>query len=154
VDAFGYTEREARFLYLVATFGGHFFRAQYLRFCNISRAGSPDSALVRKLVDHGHATAYEWDSRKVRFHLTHRRVYRLLGSEHTTNRKQSSNALINVRLAGLDSLLDNIESNFLADEQQRVRFFVDICRVPEPALPQKLFVPRRRAGASTVCYFV
>jgi hypothetical protein len=156
-DAFDYTDREARFLYLVATHSGHFFRTHYRRFTGVS-AGGRDNAFITKVVANGHAVAYDWDPHKDRYHLSHRRVYRLLGREHSNHRKQSSNAIINVRVAGLDFVLDHPGVTFLEDEAQRVRFFVDICGVPEHTLPRKFYYPIRRAGrtgqAPAACYFV
>lgn len=52
--AFGYTEVEARFLYLVATHSGYFTLRQFLNFAH-AKSGKRNARLVEKLFSWGHA---------------------------------------------------------------------------------------------------
>ena len=54
--AFGYTEVEARFLYLVATHSGYFTLRQFLDFAH-AKSGKRNSRSVEKLFSWGHASA-------------------------------------------------------------------------------------------------
>src|SRR5260370_35919940 len=53
---FGYTEDEARFLYIVATHSGYFSTRQYLTFTEAKR-GDKSMAFTQKVLGQGHATA-------------------------------------------------------------------------------------------------
>ena len=52
LGSFGYTEDEARFLYLVATHSGYFTCQQFVRFIN-GKPGKRSLTFVRKLVEQG-----------------------------------------------------------------------------------------------------
>src|SRR6266853_6779021 len=53
---FGYTEDEARFVYLVATHSGYFSARQYLAFTG-AKSGEKSMALTQKVLGKGHAAA-------------------------------------------------------------------------------------------------
>jgi len=55
---FGYTEEEARFLYLVAIHSGYFFARQFLGFIGAKR-GYRSHSLNQKLISRSHATMRE-----------------------------------------------------------------------------------------------
>ena len=52
----GYTEDEARFLYIVATHSSYFSTRQYLQFTG-AKSGEKSMAFTQKLLGKGHATA-------------------------------------------------------------------------------------------------
>jgi hypothetical protein len=52
----GYTEDEARFLYLVSTHSGYFSTRQYLQFTG-AKSGEKSVAFTQKVLGKGHATA-------------------------------------------------------------------------------------------------
>jgi hypothetical protein len=56
LGSFGYTEDEARFLYLVAAHSGYFTCQQFLHFID-GKPGKRSLSFVRKLVEQGHASA-------------------------------------------------------------------------------------------------
>ncbi|MGC2465074.1 MAG: hypothetical protein WA517_07755, partial [Candidatus Acidiferrum sp.] len=56
LSSFGYTEDEARFLYLVATHSGYFTCQQFVGFIQ-GMPGKRSLSFVRKLVEKGHASA-------------------------------------------------------------------------------------------------
>ena len=55
LGSFGYTEDEARFLYLVAAHSGYFTCQQFLHFID-GKPGKRSLSFVRKLVEQGHAS--------------------------------------------------------------------------------------------------
>ena len=52
----GYTEDEARFLYLVATHSGYFSTRQFLRFTQ-AESGEKSMTFTQNVLGKGHATA-------------------------------------------------------------------------------------------------
>ena len=54
--ALGYTENEARFLYVVATHSGYFSTRQFLEFTG-AKSGDRSMAFTQKVQGKGHATA-------------------------------------------------------------------------------------------------
>jgi len=62
--AFGYTEVEARFLYLVATHSGYFTVRQFLEFAK-AKSGKRNDRLVQKLFALGHVSAQRYQRRSV-----------------------------------------------------------------------------------------
>src|SRR5256886_10298218 len=55
---FGYTEEEARFLYLVATHSGYFTCQQFLKFIQ-AKPGKRSMAFARKVTEKKHASSKE-----------------------------------------------------------------------------------------------
>ena len=55
IAALGYTEPEARFLYVVATHSGYFTMRHFNAFTEVSR-GKRSMAFAQKLLKHAHAT--------------------------------------------------------------------------------------------------
>ncbi len=95
---FGYTESEARFLYLVATHSGYFFLKHYADFLGQS-SNKRTARLIRKALKKNHIMrrSYEHGSYKL-YHLHSRRVYAELGNENTSLRKIGSVNLARTRL--------------------------------------------------------
>jgi hypothetical protein len=56
LSSLGYTEDEARFLYVVATHSGYFSMRQFLQFTG-TKSGDKSMAFSQKLLGKGHATA-------------------------------------------------------------------------------------------------
>src|SRR5436305_15158398 len=71
LSTFGYTEREAEFLYMVATFSGFFVQRQFASYLGINGRG-PITDLITKTLQKEHAREYraENGSRKM-YHLFH-----------------------------------------------------------------------------------
>jgi len=73
----GYTEDEARFLYLVATHSGYFSTRQYLGFTG-AKSGEKSMAFTQKVLGKGHATARLLLRNGRIYHLFSRIVYRAI----------------------------------------------------------------------------
>src|SRR5438445_13225687 len=93
---FGYTEVEARFLYLVATHSGYFTVKQFLDFARAKR-GKRNARLVEKLFGLGHASAQRYRRRSMVYHLHSRPIYDAIGKTDLRNRRGHELDHINAR---------------------------------------------------------
>src|ERR1700739_2724368 len=84
---FGYTEDEARFLYLVATHSGYFSTRQYLQFTG-AKSGEKSMAFTQKVLGRGHATAKLLLRNGRIDHLHSRLIYRAVGRQNLRNRRE------------------------------------------------------------------
>src|SRR3974377_169731 len=100
----GYTEPEARFLYIVATFSGYFTLGQFRAFTGCSW-GNRLSSFSQKLVKQGHATVRDYMRRGSIFHLFSRVVYGQMEKDNLRNRKKHSFDFMRTRLLLLDFVL-------------------------------------------------
>jgi hypothetical protein len=152
IQALGYTEVEARFLYIVATYSGYFTLRQFLFFTE-ARRGKRSSAFAQKLLRHGHATIREYMGTGSVFHLFSRLVYGRIEKDNLRNRRRHSFEYIRTRLILLDFVLENQQNDFLEGEEDKVRFFCENLAVPKEVLPAKLYegAPGSRP---TIRYFV
>src|SRR5437870_9644051 len=75
LSSLGYTEDEARFLYVVATHSGYFSMRQFLQFTG-TKSGDKSMTFSQKLFAKGHATARSFLRNSLVYHLFSRIVYR------------------------------------------------------------------------------
>ena len=109
--AFGYTEAEARFLYLVATHSGYFTLRQFLDFAG-AKSGKRNTRLVEKLFSLGHASTRRYTRRSLVFQLRSRRIYAAIGKNHLRNRREHELPHIKTRLLALDFILAHPQENY------------------------------------------
>jgi hypothetical protein len=107
----GYTESEARFLYIVAVFSGYFTLRQFRVFTGSSYGKRPTS-FAQKLITQGHATARTDVRRGAIFHLFSRTIYHQMEKENLRNRKRHSFDFIRSRLVLFDFILTNQDLAF------------------------------------------
>jgi len=138
ITALGYTEPEARFLYIVATHSGYFTMRQFLAFVN-ARRGKRTTTFTLKLLKHAHATVRDYMGMGSIFHLFSRLVYQPIEKDNLRNRRRHSFDYIRTRLVLLDFLLENPGYDFLETEQDKVGFFCDGLGVAKEALPAKVY---------------
>ena len=94
---FGYTEEEARFLYLVATHSGYFTCQQFLQFVG-TKPGKRSVTFARKMVEKKHASSKEYLRHGRVFHLLSRNLYEAIGRENVRFRRMHSTEYIRTRL--------------------------------------------------------
>jgi len=152
LKAFGYTEPEARFLYLVATHSGYFVARQFLGFTG-SQWGKRTTTFWAKLHTQKHARTECFPKSGVTYHLFSRRLYRQIGRENLRNRREHEIEFIRQRIAMLDFVLANPERSYLETEPEKVRFFCEQLRVPSHFLPARTYHGQRRSHP-TIRYFV
>jgi hypothetical protein len=152
LQAFGYTEEEARFLYIVATHSGYFVARQFLAFAGV-QWGKRTTLFWNKLQSHKHARTGSLPRHRAVYHLFARKVYRQLGRENLRNRRRHEIEYIQTRIAILDFVLANPELSYLETERDKLAFFCRDLNIEARHLPSKAYLGRRTVQP-TVRYFV
>jgi len=152
IKELGYSEAEARFLYIVAVHSGYFTLGQFCAFAQISY-GQRASSFAQKVLKQGHATVRDYLRRGSIFHLFSRTVYGQIEKDNLCNRRRHSFDFMRSRLLLLDFILANQEWNYLETEQDKVRLFCEELGVPKVSLPAKLY-QGSPLSKSTLRYFV
>src|SRR3984893_620673 len=152
IKELGYTEAEARFLYIVAVHPGYFTLGQFRAFTKTAYGKRPTS-FAQKVIKHGHATVRDYMRRGSIFHLFSRTLYGHIDKDNLRNRKRHSFDFIRTRLVLLDFILANQDLNYFETEQDKVRFFCDELGIPKDALPAKVYEGGLE-GKPTLRYFV
>jgi hypothetical protein len=127
---FGYTEVEARFLYLVATHSGYFTVPQFLNFAR-AKSGKRNAQLVEKLFRLGHARGQRYTRRSVLYHLGSRQIYDAIGKAHLRNRRDHELAHIKIRLLALDFILAHPDDTYFETAEQKRTYFVEGSKLNE-----------------------
>jgi len=152
IKELGYTEAEARFIYIVAIHSGYFTLRQFLNFAQAKR-GKRSTAFAQKLLKHGHATMRDYMGAGSVLHLFSRTIYGQIEKDNLRNRRQHSFDFIRTRLVLLDFILNNQDLAYFETEQDKVSFFCEKLEVSKDILPAKVY-----EGASgsrpTIRYFV
>ncbi|HLZ42563.1 MAG TPA: hypothetical protein VKQ11_16460 [Candidatus Sulfotelmatobacter sp.] len=152
---FGYTPREAEFLYIVAVHSGFFVQRQFMQFVDVAGRG-PATYFLKKAIQKKHVREHLPDrgTQKI-YHLFSRSIYAALGNENSRHRKQGRYGLLEkaaVRVLGLDFVLSHLDCQFLEEDTDKVSYFAEEKHVSVDALPAKIF--RGQTGAETRRYFV
>src|ERR1700734_3477376 len=148
----GYTEDEARFLYVVATHSGYFSARQYLTFIG-AKSGERSMAFTRKVLGKGHAAARLLLRNGRVYHLRSRLVYRAIGREHLRNRREHSVEHMRTKLAILDFVLRHLDYRYLETEDEKVAYFCNDLGIARFVLPVKHYAGAIRER-TTDRYFV
>jgi hypothetical protein len=135
LEAVGYLEREASFLYLVAVHSGYFLRRQYIRFAQCERGAMPTRFLEKASRFH-HLRVIECGQGRRIYHLTSKPIYEALGRPDSQNRRIKGDNYIKARLMVLDFVLAHLSANILEDEAAKVDFFTTQCGVRSELLPR------------------
>jgi len=138
LSSLGYTEDEARFLYLVATHSGYFSTRQFLQFTG-TKSGDKSVAFSQKLHGKGHATARSFLRNGLVYHLFSRIVYRAIGRENLRNRRAHSLEHIRTRLVALDFILAHLQYEYLETEDDNLNYFCQQLDLPKELLPRKRY---------------
>ncbi len=149
---FGYTEEEARFLYLVATHSGYFVARQFLDFTG-SHWGKRTTSLWATLQRLRHARIERFPKSGVVYHVFSRRLYRRIERENIRNRRTHELDFIQRRLAILDFVLSHVDSEYLETEPEKMRYFCGQLNLERHHLPSRIYVGSPKAKP-TVRYFV
>ena len=153
LKAFGYTEEEARFLYIVATHSGYFVARLFLAFTE-AHWGKRTTTFWDKLHTKKHARTECFPKSGVVYHLFSRKLYRQIGRENLRNRREHEIEFIRQRIGILDSLSSrNQQRIYLETEPEKVRYFCGQLKVANHFLPAKTY-HGQRTSQPTVRYFV
>lgn len=132
----GYTQDEARFLYIVAMHSGYFSARQYLTFTG-AKSGERSLAFTQKVLGKGHATARLLLRNGRIYHLFSRLVYRAIGREHLRNRREHSVEHMRTKLAILDFVIGHLDYRYLETEDDKVAYFCRDLGIARFVLPAK-----------------
>lgn len=138
IASLGYTQEEARFLYLVAIHSGYFVPRQFLTSSG-AKWGKRSNNFAAKLESRGHATWREYDRTGGVYHLVSKTIYRRIGNENLRNRRRHSVEFIRTRLLLLDFVLLNPSHHYLETEPDKLRLFCEELGIPRSALPAKSY---------------
>src|SRR5437016_4195186 len=152
LKALGYTEAEARFLYIVATHSGYFVARQFLAFTE-AHWGKRTTIFWNKLHAKRHARTECFPKSGTVYHLFSRRLYRQIDRENIRNRREHEIEFIQRRIAMLDFVLLNQGNQYLETEAEKVNFFCNQLKVPNHFLPSKIY-HGQKTSQPTVRYFV
>jgi hypothetical protein len=137
IKALGYTEDEARFLYLVATFSGYFVPRQFLALSG-ANWGPRTDRLTKKLLSRGHAARREYDRTGV-YHLFGKGLYTAIGKANLLNRRRHSIESIRTRLVVLDFIIAHQHFDYLENAKDKFIYFSETLGIPKAALPAKIY---------------
>ncbi len=118
LQALGYTEAEACFLYIVATHSGYFTARQFLAFTG-AHWGKRTTTFWSKLHTRKHARTECFPKSGTVYHLFSRRLYRQIERENIRNRRAHEIDFIKRRIAMLDFVLLNQGYQYLETEPDR-----------------------------------
>jgi len=152
LQALGYTEAEARFLYIVATHSGYFVARQFLAFTG-AHWGKRTTTFWNKLHTNKHARTECFPKNGTVYHLFSRRLYRQIDRENIRHRREHEFEYIQRRIGMLDFVLLNQRYQYLETEPEKLRFFCGDWNIPKHYLPARLYLSRKSPNAS-VRYFV
>jgi len=125
VSAYGFTERQARFLVAVMMHSGVFVERQYCTFAGITH-GQKSHDFLRKLIDWRFATVVNVGPlhRGRLFHLRYKPLYAAIDEPDNRHRKRALIGRWIERLMILDAVLDDRTRTWLATEADKRRHFV------------------------------
>lgn len=135
---FRYSEHEAQFLYIAATFSGYFTQRQFLTFIR-SRRGKRSHVFARKVLNQGHAAVRDYMGWGPIYHLFSRTLYTAIGKNNLRNRREHSFEFIRTRLVLLDFLLSHPEHDYFETPEDKVRFFCENLGLRPEHLPAKIY---------------
>jgi hypothetical protein len=128
---FGYSEREAAFLYLVAVHSGYCLRRQFNQFVARER-GAIATHFLRRAVGLGHLTATPCAEGRLIYHLADRKLYGLVGLPRSQGRRIKSPGEVLRRLMLLDYVLLHLgHERFVETLTARREFFLQLNVRPE-----------------------
>ena len=117
VSAFGFTERQARFLVEVLIHSGVFVERQYCAFAGITH-GQKTTDFLRRLVERGYARPIQVGAlhRGRLFHVNHKPLYAAIGQADNRHRKPMALGRMVERLMVLDAVLADRSFTWLGTE--------------------------------------
>jgi len=152
IRGLGYTESEARFLYIVAVFSGYFTLGQFRAFTGASYGKRPTS-FSEKLIEQGHARICGQARGGSLFHLFSRTIYGQMEKDNLRNRKRHSLSFMRTRLVLLDFVLANQDLAYFETEQEKVNFFWQELGISKQYLPATVY-EGAAPDQKTIRYFV
>jgi hypothetical protein len=133
----GFTERQARFLVLVARHSGVCVMRQYAAFAG-TVFGQKTRKFFAKLASLGWVSTYDCAHNRARiYHLRHRDLYTAIGEPESRLRRPPAVPRALERLMVLDTILEHPDIVWLATPEEKVAHLTTLTRVPLEDLPHQ-----------------
>ena len=129
--AFGYTEAEARFLYLVAAHSGYFTVRQFLDFCPCQERQTERPFCRETVSPWAMPRPRDTRGRSLVYHLRSRQIYEAIGKAHLRNRREHELDYIKTRLLALDFILANPEDRYFETAEEKRRYLIERFKLSE-----------------------
>ena len=126
--AFGYTESEARFLYIAATHSGYFTVRQFLEFAK-AKSGKRSACFAEKLIALGHASAQRYTRKSLVYHIHSRRLFAAIGKDYLRHRREHELDHIKTQLLALDFILTHPENDYFETAQKKRQYFTETLKL-------------------------
>jgi hypothetical protein len=126
--AFGYTESEARFLYIAATHSGYFTVRQFLEFAR-AKSGKRSACFVEKLIELGHASAQRYTRKSFVYHIHSRRLYAAIGKDCLRHRREHELDHIKTQLLALGFILIDPENDYFETANRKRQYFTETLKL-------------------------
>jgi hypothetical protein len=152
LQALGYSESEAHFLYVVATHSGYFVARQFLAFTR-GHWGKRATTFWHKLHTQRHARTEYFPMHGKVYHVFSRKLYGQIGRENLRNRREHEFEYIQRRIGILDFVLSHPQCKWLETEPEKVTYFCNQLKIPSHFLPAKIYCGKK-TSQPTVRYFV
>ncbi len=133
ISRFGYSEREATFLYTVGSYSGYFLRRQFNSFVQRER-GAIATHFLRKAKRFGHVREIQCEPGRSLYQLYSRPLYRVLSGGDSQNRRVKSTREIRRRLILLDYVLCHLGDREFLDSPKSRQGFLSQLGVSSDAL--------------------
>ena len=134
--AFGYTEPEARFLYIAATYSGYFTVRQFLEFAK-AKSGKRSACFVEKLIELGHASAQRYTRKSLVYHIHSRGLFAAIGRDYLRHRREHELDHIKTQLLALDLVLANPENDYFETAQRKRQYFTETLKLDSALFTSK-----------------
>jgi hypothetical protein len=145
IAAFGFTNRQARFLELVMRHSGVCVMRQYSAFAGIVH-GQKTRAFFAKLLRRGYATSYECRHNRGRlYHVHHAGLYNAIGEPNSRYRRLVSASRTSCRLMLVDALLARRDVTWLGTAEEVRRHITGVSAATAATLPVD---PRGRSSVA------
>ncbi len=152
LKSFGYTEREAGFLYLVAIHSGYFTQCQFTEFGSI-KPGGVVTAFTNKLLVRGHASEHRYQNNARVFHFNYKGMYSAIDRDDLRNRRAHTFEYMKSRLAILDFVLGHLELDYLEGEVEKVQYFEGKFQIQRKDMPGRTYRGANK-DPNTIRHFV
>ena len=150
--SFGYTEREARFLYVAAIHSGYFTQSHVRQFTG-TQPGGTVRAFVKRALEHGHIKESKYQNNARVNQLTYKPMYAAIGRADLRHRREHSFDYIKTKLACLDFIFDHRELDYFEGEADKVQYFEDQFQIKRQEMPGRTYKGANRVP-DTIRYFV
>lgn len=138
IRRYGYTETEARFLYLAATHSGYFTQQQFLRYAAVEKGGL-GSRFIAKARTLSHIRSAQFGLHTMIHNIYGRRFYEAIGKDNIRNRRHLSPDLVRTRLLILDFVLTRPDFECFETEHEKVQYFHSHLNLPVSLLPCRIY---------------